>query len=94
MTRCWKTHSDRLRINTRFNFSADDEEIRSQSNQSNSRDLENPRTWTSSSHLTIRFERTHHGKRIRCVALHPAYPAGSTASAAALDIRLETSYKD
>ncbi|XP_071440087.1 kin of IRRE-like protein 2, partial [Hetaerina americana] len=65
----------------------DDEEIPSKSNQTNAREAENPRTWSSTSRLSLRFDRTHHGRRIRCVALHAAYPAGSTASAAALDIR-------
>ncbi|KAF6200938.1 hypothetical protein GE061_005385 [Apolygus lucorum] len=57
-------------------------------NQSNSPEMDNPRTWVASSILELHVEKVQHGKTLRCVAVHESYPT----KAQSLDVRLDVTY--
>lgn len=65
-----------------------DEDVTSKSNQSNSPEMENPRTWVASSILDITVEKSHHARNLRCTALHESYPAKSQS----VEVRLDVTY--
>lgn len=66
-----------------------EEDVTKLSNQSNSPEMDNPRTWVSSSVLEIPLSKDHHGNSLRCVALHESYPAKSQTVEVRLDITCE-----
>lgn len=66
-----------------------EEDVTKLSNQSNSPEMDNPRTWVSSSVLEISLSKDHHGNSLRCVALHESYPAKSQTVEVRLDITCE-----
>jgi hypothetical protein len=66
---------------------AGEEEITSSMNQSNSTELDNPKTWVAKSMLELRFTKQQHGRMLKCVALHESYPTKSLATEVRLNVR-------
>uniref|UniRef100_A0A8D8Z044 Kin of IRRE-like protein 3 n=1 Tax=Cacopsylla melanoneura TaxID=428564 RepID=A0A8D8Z044_9HEMI len=65
-----------------------DDEIVAKSNQSNSPEVDNRRTWSAVSIVEIAAEKAMNGRMLRCVALHESYPAKSMG----VDVRLDVTY--
>ncbi|GBM17009.1 hypothetical protein AVEN_258548-1, partial [Araneus ventricosus] len=51
----------------------DDTDITSMSNQTNSTDVDKPKTWQAVSVLDYVFQKDHNNKMLKCVAIHAAY---------------------
>lgn len=63
----------------------DDEELPG-SDQKNETDIGNSRRWNAIGAIEVTFHKEHHGKRLKCVALHEAYPRRARERATDLDI--------
>ncbi|XP_054284580.1 irregular chiasm C-roughest protein-like isoform X1 [Macrosteles quadrilineatus] len=61
-------------------------DVTNMSSQSNSPEIDNPRTWVASSVLEISLDKDHHQRSLRCVAVHESYPAKSQSAEVRLDI--------
>ena len=61
-------------------------------NQTNTTDAARSKTWMAVSMLTYTFNKTDHTARLRCVAVHEAYPGGNKSREASvnLDIHCES----
>lgn len=66
---------------------AGEEEITSSMNQSNSTELDNPRTWVATSVLELSFTKQQHGRVLKCVALHESYSTKSQVIEVRLNVR-------
>ncbi|KAL1457424.1 hypothetical protein WDU94_007658 [Cyamophila willieti] len=66
-----------------------DEELVAKSNQSNSPEVDNRRTWSAVSIVEIAAEKAMNARMLKCVALHESYPAKSMGVDVRLDITLE-----
>jgi hypothetical protein len=66
-----------------------DEEVTSSTNQSNSTELDNPRTWVATSVLELGFTKQQHGRMLKCVALHESYSTKSQVIEVRLNVRCE-----
>jgi hypothetical protein len=58
-------------------------------NQSNSPEIDNPRTWVASSAVEVTLDKVQHGKMLRCSALHESYPTKSQNIDVRLDVTCE-----
>ncbi|KAI5742392.1 hypothetical protein M8J77_006763 [Diaphorina citri] len=66
-----------------------DEELIAKSNQTNSPEADNRRTWSALSVIEISAEKSQNGRMLRCVALHESYPSKSLS----VDVRLDVTCK-
>ncbi|XP_063240065.1 hemicentin-2 [Bacillus rossius redtenbacheri] len=64
-----------------------DEDLTPGTNQTNSSELDSRRTWVAVSVLALSFSKEHHGRTLRCVALHESYATKSQAISVRLDVR-------
>jgi len=64
-----------------------EEEIKSSMNQSNSTELDNPKTWVATSVLELSFTKQQHGRMLKCVALHDSYSTKSLAIEVRLNVK-------
>ena len=51
----------------------EDTDITTMSNQTNTTDVDKPKTWQAVSVLDYVFQKDHNGKMLKCVAIHAAY---------------------
>lgn len=66
-----------------------DEEIIARSKQTDVPEEDNRRTFMAMSTLELYVNKSHHGRIIRCVAIHESYPSKSQA----VDVRLDITCK-
>ncbi|XP_021939888.1 hemicentin-1 isoform X3 [Zootermopsis nevadensis] len=64
-----------------------DEEITTSTNQSNSTELDNDKTWVATSVLELGFSKQQHGSLLKCVALHESYSTKSQVIEVRLNVR-------
>ncbi|XP_069682757.1 irregular chiasm C-roughest protein isoform X1 [Periplaneta americana] len=64
-----------------------EDEITTNTNQSNSTELDNPRTWVATSVLELSFTKEQHGRMLKCVALHESYSTKSQLIEVRLNVR-------
>ncbi|XKL67781.1 hypothetical protein PGB90_003272 [Kerria lacca] len=64
----------------------DDEELMSKSNQTNIQEEDNRRTYMAMSTLEMFVNKTHHGRMVKCIAIHESYASKSQAVEVRLDI--------
>jgi hypothetical protein len=69
---------------------AGEEEITTSMNQSNSTELDNPRTWVATSVLELSFTKQQHGRMLKCVALHESYSTKSQVIEVRLNVRCKS----
>ncbi|VEN47342.1 unnamed protein product, partial [Callosobruchus maculatus] len=56
----------------------DHHEITPSRRQTNTTELDNPRTWLAVSVLELQISKDNHGKMLRCVAVHESYSTKSS----------------
>jgi hypothetical protein len=66
-----------------------DEVVQNTGNQTATREQDKPKTWSASSVLDLSVVRRHHGRNLRCVAVHDSYPSKSLDVDVKLDVRCE-----
>jgi hypothetical protein len=66
-----------------------DEEITTSRNQSNSTEVDNPRTWVATSLLVLDLTKEEDGRMLKCVALHDSHTTKSQATEVRLNVRCE-----
>ncbi|XP_059482578.1 hemicentin-1 isoform X4 [Neocloeon triangulifer] len=64
-----------------------DEPLSDTGNQTSVREQDNPKTWSTSSVLDLAVVKRHHGRNLRCVAVHDLYPEKSLDVDVKLDVR-------
>ncbi|GLV42586.1 uncharacterized protein CBL_03325 [Carabus blaptoides fortunei] len=64
----------------------DQNEITPTRSQTNSTELDNPRTWVAISLLELSISKENHGKTLRCVALHESYSTRSSSVEVRLNV--------
>lgn len=70
-------------------FFPDQTEITPTRRQTNTTELDNPRTWLALSVLELTISKENHGKMLRCVAVHESYSTKSSS----IDVRLDVMCK-
>ncbi|XP_008190757.1 irregular chiasm C-roughest protein isoform X4 [Tribolium castaneum] len=66
----------------------DQHEITPTKQQTNTTELDNPRTWLALSVLELTISKENHGKTLRCVAVHESYSTKSSS----IEVRLDVMY--
>ncbi|XP_074038362.1 kin of IRRE-like protein 1 isoform X2 [Leptinotarsa decemlineata] len=66
----------------------DQQEITPTRRQTNTTELDNPRTWLALSVLELTISKDNHGRMLRCVAVHESYPTKSST----IEVRLDVMY--
>ncbi|XP_031358426.1 hemicentin-2 [Photinus pyralis] len=66
----------------------DQNEITPSRRQTNSTELDNPRTWMAISVLELTISKENHGRTLRCVAVHESYSTKSSS----IEVRLDVMY--
>lgn len=64
----------------------DQQEITSTRRQTNTTELDNPRTWLAVSVLELTISKDNHGRMLRCVAIHESYSTKSSSIEVRLDV--------
>lgn len=64
----------------------DQYEITPNRRQTNTTELDNPRTWLALSVLELTVSKDNHGKSLRCVAVHESYSTKSSSIEVRLDV--------
>ncbi|XP_025835000.1 peroxidasin isoform X1 [Agrilus planipennis] len=62
------------------------DEIRSPRKQTNSTELDNPKTWMATSLLELAITKDSHGRLLKCVAYHESYPSKSASTEVRLNV--------
>lgn len=65
---------------------SDQYEITPNRRQTNTTELDNPRTWLALSVLELTISKENHGKSLRCVAVHESYSTKSSSIEVRLDV--------
>ncbi|KAK2710173.1 hypothetical protein QYM36_013743 [Artemia franciscana] len=76
-----------LKSNKSRSLQLDGVELPSNSNQTNVLEEDMTRRWSSSLTLNYRFVREDHGKILKCVAIHQAFPAKSRETGISLNVQ-------
>ncbi|XP_049818433.1 irregular chiasm C-roughest protein isoform X2 [Aethina tumida] len=66
----------------------DQQEITPSRRQTNTTELDNPRTWLALSVLELTISKENHGRMLRCVAVHESYSTKSSS----IEVRLDVMY--
>ncbi|RZF37361.1 hypothetical protein LSTR_LSTR010456 [Laodelphax striatellus] len=66
----------------------DDKDVTSSSNQTNSPETDNPRTWLAVSVLNLTLAKDRNGRSLQCIALHESY----TSRSMTVDARIDVTY--
>lgn len=64
----------------------DQNEITPTRQQTNTTELDNPRTWLALSVLELTISKENHGRTLRCVAVHESYSTKSSSIEVRLDV--------
>lgn len=64
----------------------DQNEVTPARSQTNSTELDNPRTWVAISLLELPISKEDHGRTLRCVALHESYSTRSSSVEVRLNV--------
>lgn len=82
-----------FRISERKDFSTlcsssflDLNEITPARRQTNTTEMDNPRTWLATSILELTISKENHGRILRCVAVHESYSTKSSSVEVRLDV--------
>lgn len=67
-------------------YFSDQNEITPSRRQTNTTELDNPRTWLAMSILELTISKENHGRILRCVAVHESYSTKSSTIEVRLDV--------